>query len=63
MRAITAQGIIAGKILGEDYEGLQDCLLVCATELRTEEEMDDYAMHLERIVSKRRLDPPCAQKM
>ena len=63
MRAITAQGIIAGKTLGDDYEGLQDCLLVCATELRTEEEIDDYAMHLERIVSKRRLDPPCAQKM
>ena len=63
MRAITAQGIIAGMPLGADYENLQDCLLVCATELRTEEEMDDYALHLERIVSKRRLDPPCAQKV
>jgi glycine dehydrogenase subunit 1 len=51
MRAITAQGIIAGKPLGPDYEELQNCLLVCATELRTEEEMDDYALHLERIVS------------
>jgi len=50
MRAITAQGIIAGKPLGPDYEALQNCLLVCATELRTEEEMDDYALHLERIV-------------
>ena len=52
VRAITAQGIIAGMPLGADYEGLQDCLLVCATELRTEEEMDDFALHLERIVSK-----------
>ncbi|MGB5225365.1 MAG: aminomethyl-transferring glycine dehydrogenase subunit GcvPA [Arenicellales bacterium] len=50
VRAITAQGIIAGMPLGADYEGLQDCLLVCATELRTEEEMDDFALHLERIV-------------
>lgn len=52
VRAITAQGIIAGMPLGDDYEGLQDCLLVCATELRTEEEMDDFALHLERIVSR-----------
>ncbi|MGB5765363.1 MAG: aminomethyl-transferring glycine dehydrogenase subunit GcvPA [Arenicellales bacterium] len=52
VRAITAQGIIAGMPLGADYEGLQDCLLVCATELRTEEEMNDFALHLERIVSK-----------
>ena len=43
MRSLTAQGIIAGKPLGADYEELQDCLLVCATELRTEAEMDDYA--------------------
>lgn len=50
VRAITAQGIIAGMPLGADYEGLQDCLLVCATELRTEEEMNDFAFHLERIV-------------
>ncbi len=63
LRAMTAQGIIAGKALAADFNKLQNCLLVCATELRTEEEMDEYALHLERIVSKRRLDPPCARKM
>jgi len=63
LRAMTAQGIIAGKALAADFNELQNCLLVCATELRTEEEMDEYVMHLERIVSKRRLDPPRAQKM
>ena len=52
VHAITAEGIIAGMPLGADFEGLQDCLLVCATELRTEEEMDNFALHLERIVSK-----------
>ena len=52
VREITAEGIIAGMPLGADFEGLQDCLLVCATELRTEEEMDNFALHLERIVSK-----------
>jgi glycine dehydrogenase subunit 1 len=61
--AMAAQGIIAGKALADDFDELQSCLLVCATELRSEEEMDEYALHLERIVSKRHLDPPCAQKM
>ena len=50
MRELAAQGIIAGMSLGSDYEDLQDCLLVCATELRTEDEMDDYALHLQRII-------------
>lgn len=52
VRELAAQGIIAGMSLGSDYEGLQDCLLVCATELRTEDEMDDYALHLQRIIGK-----------
>ena len=51
MRTLTAQGIIAGKPLESDYKELKNCLLVCATELRTEAEMDDYASHLGRIVS------------
>jgi glycine dehydrogenase subunit 1 len=50
VRELAAQGIIAGMSLGSDYEDLQDCLLVCATELRTEDEMDDYALHLQRII-------------
>ncbi|MCK5359827.1 MAG: glycine dehydrogenase, partial [Gammaproteobacteria bacterium] len=51
VRTLTAQGIIAGKLLESDYKELKNCLLVCATELRTEAEMDDYASKLERIVS------------
>ena len=50
VRELAAEGIIAGMSLGSDYEDLQDCLLVCATELRTEDEMDDYALHLQRII-------------
>jgi glycine dehydrogenase subunit 1 len=56
--AMTAQGVIAGKALLADYADLHDCLLVCATELRTEEEMDVYAMHLQRFVSKHQLETP-----
>ncbi len=63
MRALEAQGIIAGYTLGETYPELSDVLLVCATEMRTEDEMQLYYKHLERIVSKRQLDPPCAVKV
>ena len=63
LRALEAQGIIAGYTLGETYPELSDVLLVCATEMRTEDDMQLYYKHLERIVSKRRLDPPCAVKV
>lgn len=61
--ALEAHGIVAGFPLDKHYPAMQGCLLVCATELRTEQEMDDYAFHLESIVSKHQLDPSYAQKM
>ena len=63
MRELETQGIVAGLPLGVLYPALQDCLLVCATELHTEQEMDDYASHLERVVSKHRRDTPHAQDL
>ena len=62
LRALEAQGILGGYDLTEHYPHLGQSLLVCATETRTQEDIDQYAFHLERIVSKRRLDPPCAVK-
>ena len=62
MQALEAQGIIGGYVLGEHYPALKDCILVCATETRTEEDMAKYAFQMQRIISKRRLDPPCAVK-
>ncbi len=62
LRALEAQGILGGYDLTEHYPHLGQSLLVCATETRTKEDIDQYAFHLERIVSKRRLDPPCAVK-
>jgi glycine dehydrogenase subunit 1 len=38
-------------------------MLVCATETRTSADLEKYVLQLERVVSKRRLDPPCAQKV
>ncbi len=63
LRAMEAQGILGGFALTDDYPELGECLLVCVTETKTAADVSRYAEQLERILSKRRLDPPCAQKM
>ncbi len=63
LRALEAQGILGGYDLADHYPELGPALLVCATETRTAEDIQQYAFHLERIVSRRRLDPPCAVKV
>ncbi len=63
LRALEAQGIVGGYDLTAHYPRLGPALLVCATETRTPPDIEQYAFHLERIVSKRRLDPPCATKV
>ncbi len=63
LRAIEAQGINGGIDLSEDYPELGNALLTCATETRTVDEIENYATHLDRIMSRRSLDPPCAEKV
>ena len=63
MRAIEAQGIVGGINLSNDYPELGNALLTCATESRTVDEIHGYATHLERIMSRRSQDPPCAEKV
>ena len=63
LRAIEAQGINGGIDLSEDYPELGNALLTCATETRTVDEIENYATHLDRITSRRSLDPPCAEKV
>ena len=62
LRALRAQGILGGYDLGTDYPELAGCILVCATETKTGEDLDQYAQQLERILSRRREAPPCAYK-
>ncbi|MEW5768905.1 MAG: aminomethyl-transferring glycine dehydrogenase subunit GcvPA [Pseudomonadota bacterium] len=62
LRALRAQGILGGYALGGDYPELADCILVCATETKTDDDLDAYAQQLERILSRRREAPPCAYK-
>jgi glycine dehydrogenase subunit 1 len=63
LRSLEAQGIVGGFDLTEYYPQLGPAMLVCATETRTSQDIEQYAFHLERVVSKRRLDPPCAVKI
>lgn len=62
LRALRAQGILGGYAVAGDYPELADCILVCATETKTEADLEQYRSQLERILSKRREAPPCAYK-
>ncbi len=62
LRALRAQGILGGYDLGPDYPELAGCILVCATETKTDGDLTQYAQQLERILSRRREAPPCAYK-
>ena len=62
LRALRAQGILAGYPLGKDYPDMTDCILICATETKNDGDLDRYAQQLERILSRRREAPPCAYK-
>jgi len=48
-RALSAQGIIGGVSLQVDYPELGNCLLICATETKTEADLDTLVAALQRI--------------
>jgi glycine dehydrogenase subunit 1 len=66
LRALRAQGILGGHALGGDYPELADCILVCATETKTDDDLEQYQQQLQRILSRRGGRepgvPPCAYK-
>jgi glycine dehydrogenase subunit 1 len=53
LRSLAADDILGGYDLGLDYPGLDPSLLVCATEMRSETEMENYAKKLSRIIATR----------
>ncbi len=64
MKALAVQGIVAGYDLSDEYPELNNCLLVCATEKRTLDEIENYATNLQRISSRLTTpDCPVAPKM
>ncbi len=53
LRSLAAHNVLGGYDLGLDYPELDPALLVCATELRTEDEMRGYTDKLARIIATR----------
>ena len=51
MRPLHAHNLLPGYALGNDYPELGDALLVCATETRTDEDIEFYADHMNRIIN------------
>ena len=48
--ALTARGIVGGLPLGRYFPELRDCLLVCATEKRTDEDIEGFGDALQEVL-------------
>lgn len=51
LRSLAAHNVLGGFDLSRDYPELGDAILVCATEKRTQEEMDSFSQKLERVIN------------
>ncbi len=51
LEALAARGIIGGLDLARHYPELGNALLVCATEMRTQEDVDQYAKTLSTVMA------------
>ncbi|KAA6185827.1 aminomethyl-transferring glycine dehydrogenase subunit GcvPA [Thiohalocapsa marina] len=53
LRSLAAHNILGGFDLGPDYPELEPALLVCATEVRTDDDLDAYHDKLARVIATR----------
>ncbi|MCW8839838.1 MAG: aminomethyl-transferring glycine dehydrogenase subunit GcvPA [Gammaproteobacteria bacterium] len=51
LRALAVQDLLGGYHVVREYPELENCLLVCATETRSEADIESYTGHMERILS------------
>ena len=49
MKAMSARSILPGVIISEDYPELGNVMLVCATETKSEEDLQTYADLVQEI--------------
>ncbi|MDH5785403.1 MAG: aminomethyl-transferring glycine dehydrogenase subunit GcvPA [Chromatiales bacterium] len=59
LRALAAQDILGGYHLGEEYPELQNCLLLCATETKSDEDIERLAQNMARIIGRNSERPVC----
>ena len=59
LRALAVQDILGGHHLAEDYPELENCLLLCATETKSDEDIDRLAENMTRILSRNSDKPVC----
>ncbi|MBT9612840.1 MAG: aminomethyl-transferring glycine dehydrogenase subunit GcvPA [Burkholderiales bacterium] len=62
LHALEAQGILGGFDLMPTYPELGNALLICATETKTEADLQQFADHLARIMGRQQSAPPCPIK-
>ncbi len=61
LRTLAAHNVLGGFYLGDDYPELENTVLVCATELRSDEEIEQYRSKLERVIASQ-VQTPCQLK-
>ncbi|MCG8487056.1 MAG: aminomethyl-transferring glycine dehydrogenase subunit GcvPA [Chromatiales bacterium] len=61
LRMLAAHNVLGGFDLQDDYPELGDAVLVCATELRSDEDIENYRGKLERVIQSQ-VQTPCQLK-
>jgi glycine dehydrogenase subunit 1 len=61
LRALAVQDILGGYPLGEDYPELENCLLLCATETKSDEDIARLVENLQRIIGRNSDKPVCTK--
>ncbi|MET0061331.1 MAG: aminomethyl-transferring glycine dehydrogenase subunit GcvPA [Candidatus Thiodiazotropha endolucinida] len=61
LRALAAHSVLGGFDLSDDYPELGDAILICATELRTDGDLENYRSKLERVIASQ-VETPCQLK-
>jgi glycine dehydrogenase subunit 1 len=52
MRATTERGVLPGVDISDEYPELENCLLMCATETKTEQDIDQFTDLLQQIFTR-----------
>ncbi len=61
LRMLAAHNVLGGFDLSDDYPELENAVLVCATELRSDEEIEQFRSKLERVIASQ-VQTPCQLK-